>query len=641
MTSPLPRQPPPTRNLILDALQIPGLTVSVFKDGEPLLHRGFGTRILGRDDTPVDTDTLFDLCSVTKHITAAAAAKLVHDGKLKWNEPVTKYMPTWQFSDPVLTKSVTMVDLLSHRTGLAGHDEMQCGLNANVTAGHRDPAEYLPHLAVGDQFRSSLHYSNLCFALATRIIEEVSGQAFPDFVAEHLFDPLGIQDYEWCYRAFAKHPNAALPHVSLEERKKELANPESAEAALELCKQNTLDLETYQGFPEDERNFVGAGVFYVSANDMVKWAKCLLNGGKAPDGETQADATPGLVRALGYGLGLVIRQYGDHEIWSHDGGMPGVRTRLFMLPRSKLAIYIASNADASICPQLATWILHAVLPRPPGGYPELYGRERFFKDMPKNKLASVLSEAADIKTLVGPNWPVPADQVPTLACDPLDLAGTYFHPGYGYATVLADAHTGAMRLVRASNEVDELHRITTNVQADLDEAFGEESGLKVGGLAFFTSSEMALRLRFAKDESVKDTRPLPKRKAGFAWREKVKYDLVLREESCNLDIVFKRNIQSALAEIESTIPTILEALQVPGLTVSVFKDGEQLLHRGFGTRILGRDDTPVNTDTLFDLCSVTKHITAAAAARLVHDGKLKWNEPVTKYLPTWQFSDPV
>ncbi|ORZ40459.1 beta-lactamase/transpeptidase-like protein [Catenaria anguillulae PL171] len=199
---------------ILAALQVPGLTVSVFKDGEQLLHRGFGTRILGRDDTPVDTDTLFDLCSITKHITAAAASKLVHDGKLKWNEPVTKYMPTWQFSDPVLTKSVTMVDLLSHRTGLAGHNEMQMGnRNGNLSAGHRDPADFLPHLAMGDQFRSSGIYSNLSFALATRVIEEVSGQAYPDFVAEHLFDPLGIKDYEWCYHAFAKHPNAALPHV--------------------------------------------------------------------------------------------------------------------------------------------------------------------------------------------------------------------------------------------------------------------------------------------------------------------------------------------------------------------------------------------------------------------------------------------
>ncbi|ORZ40469.1 beta-lactamase/transpeptidase-like protein [Catenaria anguillulae PL171] len=339
---------------------------------------------------------------------------------------------------------------------------------------------------MGDQFRSSLHYSNLCYALATRIIEEVSGQAFPDFVAEHLFDPLGIQNYEWCYRAFANHPNAALPHVakamtldelardviygpakSLDDRRKECQTVSSGEAALDICRQNR------------------------------RAGNCLINDGKAPDGETQVvheldtiakvhnpdwytlekDVPAGSPRTLGYGLGLVLRHFGEHEIWSHDGGMPGVRTRLFVLPRSKIAIYVASNADAVICPSLATWILHAVLPRT-SGYPEYMAASNF----------SWTSQGQAVPTHF-PSVPNPricradvaraADQVPALPCDPLDLAGTYFHPG---------------RLGRG---------------------FGEDSGLKVGGPAFFTCWESPMRLRFAKDESVKDTRPLPKRKAAL------------------------------------------------------------------------------------------------------------------------------
>ncbi|ORZ40448.1 beta-lactamase/transpeptidase-like protein [Catenaria anguillulae PL171] len=484
------------------ALQVPGLTVSVFKDGEPLLHRGFGTRILGRDDTPVNTDTLFDLCSVTKHITASAAAKLVHDGKLKWNEPVTKYMPTWQFSDPVLTKSVTMVDLLSHRTGLASHNEMQMGT-----------------------FRSSYHYSNLCFALATRVIEQVSGQAYPDFVAENLFDPLGIKDYEWCFHEFAKHPTLHShtfskqviygPPESLEARLAALKSVETPEAALDLCKSTPLEVQVDQGFPEDQRDFVGTGVFYVSANDMVKWATCLLNDGKAPDGTqvvhelnmitkvhnsesymAEAQAPPNGPRPIGYGLGLALSQFGEYELWAHNGGMPGFVSRLVLIPRAKTFIYLIA------CP---------------------YGRDELFKDLPKIKLMYPLQIALGIKKLAGPVWP-PAANASTDPTRALDYAGTYFHPGHGYATVLADAHSGELRLVRARNEVNELHPV-----------FGKEQQRE-----YFTFAESPLAIKFVKDDKVVDTRPLPKRKGGVAWRPKEKYDLVLTEESCELEIVFNR-----------------------------------------------------------------------------------------------------
>ncbi|ORZ29186.1 hypothetical protein BCR44DRAFT_53962 [Catenaria anguillulae PL171] len=153
-----------------------------------------------------------------------------------------------------------------------------------------------------------------------------------------------------------------------------------------------------------------------------------------------------------------------------------------------------------------------------------------YKNLPAIKLEYPLLTAMAIKKLVGPVWPVPKDQVPPLACDPLDLAGTYFHPGYGYATVLADAHTGEMRLVRARNEVDTLHRVTAL----------STSTEPANHLAFFTYTESPLRVRFVKDEAVKDPRPLPKRKAGFAWREKVKYRMVLTEGTAQLDIVFER-----------------------------------------------------------------------------------------------------
>src|SRR5262249_8217331 len=86
---------------------IPGLAVAVVKDDRGILARGFGVRKLG-EPAPVDEKTVFAIASCSKAFTAAALAILVDEGRIKWDDPVTKYLPQFQMYDPAVAREITI-----------------------------------------------------------------------------------------------------------------------------------------------------------------------------------------------------------------------------------------------------------------------------------------------------------------------------------------------------------------------------------------------------------------------------------------------------------------------------------------------------------------------------------------------------
>src|SRR5262245_23572034 len=102
---------------VLKEFEVPGLAIAVVKDGKVVIAKGYGVRKLG-EAAPVDEQTLFGIASNTKAFTAAALAILVDEGKISWDDPVTKHLPGFQMYDPYVTREMTIRDLLTHRSGL-------------------------------------------------------------------------------------------------------------------------------------------------------------------------------------------------------------------------------------------------------------------------------------------------------------------------------------------------------------------------------------------------------------------------------------------------------------------------------------------------------------------------------------------
>lgn len=99
------------------AWEVPGLSVAIVLDDKVIHCKGYGVRELGKPET-VDQDTLFAIASNSKAFTADALALLVDEGKLKWDDSVSRYLPWLKLSDPLASQDLRVRDLLCHRSGL-------------------------------------------------------------------------------------------------------------------------------------------------------------------------------------------------------------------------------------------------------------------------------------------------------------------------------------------------------------------------------------------------------------------------------------------------------------------------------------------------------------------------------------------
>src|SRR5215208_7508958 len=101
--------------------KIPGLALAIVRNDSVILAKGYGVRTLGKPDR-VNERTIFAIGSSSKAFTSMSVAMLVDEGKVKWDDPATKYLSGFQLYDPYATRELTVRDLLTHRSGLERGD---------------------------------------------------------------------------------------------------------------------------------------------------------------------------------------------------------------------------------------------------------------------------------------------------------------------------------------------------------------------------------------------------------------------------------------------------------------------------------------------------------------------------------------
>lgn len=134
---------------------VPGMSVAVVRGGEIVYAKGFGVRELGKD-AAVDADTVFQLASVSKSVGSTCVSAAVTGGLVSWSDPVVKHLPDFRFSDPEISKRITIADLYAHRSGLpreAGDDLEAFGFDRAGVLARLNQFEL-------DPFRITYHYSN-------------------------------------------------------------------------------------------------------------------------------------------------------------------------------------------------------------------------------------------------------------------------------------------------------------------------------------------------------------------------------------------------------------------------------------------------------------------------------------------------
>ncbi|KAK5631412.1 hypothetical protein RRF57_007126 [Xylaria bambusicola] len=398
---------------------VPGLSVA-FVEGDRTFSAGYGFATLD-PPKPCTPDTLFDIASSSKSMTAAAVGLLVRDDEkypeVKWEAKMSSLLPgDFVMAKQEYTDGITVDDMCHAKT--SSHDDSYLGLKAAKPDDVRSVTRNLRNLEVTAPLRSKHMYCNIMYAVATYLIEQKSGLAFADFLHEHFFKPLEM------------HSSHLQPT-----RAKSFGVGDRIATGYHWDEKS----ERYVGFevwdsPEDQ----GAGSIITSANDYLKWVKALMNqehpideevykglirmrSFPEPDPEGQMPLTSPEV----YAAGLEVFYYRGHMVVGHDGGIPGFGSKHFFVPSLKFGGVILGNANntGEIATALAYELIDEVLcvPGPERLDWDKVLQERIAKyenDPKEEELRRVLREDAEAQKM------------------PLSLyTGTYWNLGYKGITV--------------------------------------------------------------------------------------------------------------------------------------------------------------------------------------------------------------
>lgn len=302
--------------------------------------QGYGVANL--DDTPCTADTLFDCASTSKSFTAACFALLVDDEAypdVQWRTPVSKLLPgDFVCPDPYLTANITIEDILSHRTGEPGHDDALFGTKAVEPDNARSITRKLRDLPFNKPLRADYQYSNLMFTVATHLIETVTGESYPDFVRERIWEPLGMTN--------TYHD---IPSVEAGKARDRLAMGYHWD-------KDTKDYSEVSSYAQPEGQ--GAGCVFSSVADYARWIRALVQRSDplSEDAHKEMikgrtivpfegnDALPLYGHAL-YALGLVTESYRGHLVVGHDGSFYGFKAMMRFLPGHDWGVAVFGNSD--------------------------------------------------------------------------------------------------------------------------------------------------------------------------------------------------------------------------------------------------------------------------------------------------------
>ncbi|RYD73409.1 MAG: class A beta-lactamase-related serine hydrolase [Sphingobacteriales bacterium] len=190
----------------LKEFDVPGISVGIVKDGKLIFAKGYGLRSLNTKEK-ADENTLFCIASNSKAFTAAAIGVLVDEGKLKWDDKVTQYIPEFRMYNSYVTEEFTIRDLLSHRSGLGlgAGDLMWWPDSNNFTV--KDVISNLRYLKPVSAFRTKYDYDNLLYIMAGEVIERVTGKSWEEFVESRIMQPLNMNQSAGDYKRLKDNTN--------------------------------------------------------------------------------------------------------------------------------------------------------------------------------------------------------------------------------------------------------------------------------------------------------------------------------------------------------------------------------------------------------------------------------------------------
>ena len=292
------------------ARHIPGVAIAIVRDGKVVRSQGYGLADVERS-VPVTPQTVFKIGSVSKQLIAAGILLLEEDGKIMLTDSVSRFYA----GTPEQWRGITVRHFLTHTSGVLREGPAFRAMEPQadsivVQSAFAAPLEF----ATGSKYQ----YCNVCYFALADIIARVSGRPWDAFIAERVFQPLGMTSTTTTNRA---GEGAAHGYVW-----KDGAWMPAA----------------------DYRALRPSGAFSSTVLDLAKWAITLDGDGllRATTRSamwSKAPLTNGTT--TNYGFGWVLDSADGRARIHHGGSLPGFRAELMRIPADRMTIIVLTNGD--------------------------------------------------------------------------------------------------------------------------------------------------------------------------------------------------------------------------------------------------------------------------------------------------------
>lgn len=345
---------------LLAAHRIPGAAIAISVGDDVIEHAaGVLNNTTGVEVTP---DSLFQIGSVTKPLTATLVMQLVDEGELDLDAPIRRCLPDFRLADEAASATITARHLLTHTAGFGGDIFTDTGRNDDAIELYvANLADVPQQSGPGDMFS----YNNAAYVILGRVIEVLRGKPYAACLQEGLVDPLGLSHTALgAERAIMFR--AAVGHVAAKP-----GDPERPAPVWNL----------------PVGHAPAGSLLAMSPRDLLVFARMHMRDGVGPDGN--AVLSPRSVAAMreqqvtvpalagwgdGWGLGWELAQWPGGEVIGHRGGTLGQSSNLRLVPSAGLAIAFVQNGgqEGTATQELFGFLLRELagvelpaLPQPP------------------------------------------------------------------------------------------------------------------------------------------------------------------------------------------------------------------------------------------------------------------------------------
>lgn len=321
----------------------PGIGVGIVVGDKLVFAKGYGYRDY-ENKLPFTPATVVPIASNTKLFTAISAGMLVEEGKMTWDKPVRESVPSIRFYNEQLNNTVTLRDMLSHRTGITRHDTIWYKSDFS----RKELFDRVRYLEPQEPIRQTFLYNNLMYAAVGYMIELQSGKTWEQFVQGRILDPLQMTSSGFRIADMVKQPEHGVGFTE---------------------KRDSFELYRVPYY-EDIAGVAPCGAIVSNIQDLSHWLIALMNDGKyagnqvLPSDVLKQTLTPsiGLPNTAAeqrgwweslnaaYGMGRETAVYRGRLMTFHGGDLPGFHTQVSFMPKEHIGVlvFIIGNHTAPL-----------------------------------------------------------------------------------------------------------------------------------------------------------------------------------------------------------------------------------------------------------------------------------------------------